>query len=544
MPLPAPPPDCSSPDDRFAMRYETHFGDRVIRCFQRRPVSVPAMLAEAVERAPMSEALVCDGVRVNYEALDRISATVAGRLHAEGVGVGDRVGLLLRNRPEFIFGVLGALRLGAIAVPINAREQAAGVGLILADCGAQVVIAENDLVARLPTPEAAPALQAVFAVDGPQGRARGLSELLTPGPSAPLHTADEEDTAIILYTSGTTGRPKGAMLTHLNLIHSTMLWQQTMGLEEGERSVLAVPGSHVTGLVGIVLSMIRVAGCTLIMREFKASRFNSLASEERATSTVMVPAMYNLCLLSDNFRDVDLNHWRVGAFGGAPMPEVTIERFSRALPHLQLMNCYGATESSTLVTAMRPEEQADHLDSIGRTVSVADILVMDEAGREVPPGEHGELWIAGAVTIPGYWNNEQASHANFQSGFWKSGDVGSIDEAGFVRLHDRIKDMIIRGGYNVYSVEVENALSFHAQVVECAVVGRPDPVLGEKIHAFIYREEGDDDEASLKAFCAERLADYKIPDFITFFDQPLPRNANGKLVKRALRDGAVDTDGT
>lgn len=537
-------PRTPAADKRFAMRYETHFADRMIRCFRRRPTAITAMLRDAVERAPKAEALVYDGVRVSYRDLDRISAAVAGRLQGLGVVAGDRVGLLLRNRPEFVFVLLGALRLGAIAVPINAREQGTGIGLILADCGATAVITENDLLDRLPEPGTVPALRLVFAADGAEGRARDVAELLEPGPTAAPHKADEEDTAIILYTSGTTGSPKGAMLTHLNLIHSTMVWQQAMGLEEGERSILAVPGSHVTGLVGIVLSMIRVAGCTLIMGEFKAARFNLLASEERATSTVMVPAMYNLCLLSDNFREVDLSRWRVGAFGGAPMPEATIERFAGALPHLKLMNCYGATETSTLVTAMPPEQQADHLDSIGRAVGLADILVMDENGRELPPGEHGELWISGPLVIPGYWNNEKASGVNFQSGFWKSGDIGSIDAQGFVRLHDRIKDMIIRGGYNIYSVEVENVLSFHPQVVECAVVGRPDPVLGEKIHAFVYRQDGDDDETTLKAFCAKRLADYKIPDFITFFDHPLPRNANGKLIKRALREagnGAVDT---
>lgn len=521
---------------RFDTRYETHFGDRVIRCFRERPESVIAMFNEAVARAPEAEGLVCGPSRVTYRELAGIAERVAGALAASGLGPGDRVALLLRNRQEFVFGLLGALRLGAIAVPINAREQAAGIGLILADCGARAVIAEDDLVARLPDLDQAPDLRLIFAVDGGGGRARPFAELLASAAPAPEHRAGEEDTAVILYTSGTTGRPKGAMLAHLNLVHSTMIWQQVMDLQEGERSVLAVPGSHVTGLVGIVLSMMRVAGCTLIMPEFKADRFNRLAEQESATSTVMVPAMYNLCLLSDNFRDVDLHRWRVGAFGGAPMPEATIERFAAAMPHLKLMNCYGATETSTLVTAMPPAEQAAHLDSIGRVVSVADIRIMDPRGRELPPGEHGELWIAGPTVVPGYWGNPTATADNFRAGYWKSGDIGSVDVEGFVQLHDRIKDMIIRGGYNIYSVEVENVLSFHPRVVECAVVGQPDPVLGEKIHAFIHRIEGDDDAEAIKAFCAERLADYKIPDFVTFFDTPLPRNANGKLIKRAIRE--------
>lgn len=521
----------------FATRYEIHFGDRVIRCFRERPESVMAMFDAAVARAPEAEAVVCGSLRVGYRELADIADRVAGALSARGLVRGDRVALLLRNRQEFVFGLLGALRLGAIAVPINAREQAAGIGLILADCGARAVIAEADLVARLPDRRQAPDLELVFAVDGAEDeRARDFAELLKPGAEAPAHQAAEEDTAVILYTSGTTGRPKGAMLAHLNLVHSSMVWQQVMDLQEGERSVLAVPGSHVTGLVGIVLGMIRVAGCTLIMPEFKASRFNRLAEQESATSTVMVPAMYNLCLLSDNFRQVDLHRWRIGAFGGAPMPEATIQRFAAAMPHLKLMNCYGATETSTLVTAMPPAEQAAHLESIGRIVSVADIRIMDESGRELPPGEHGELWIAGPMVVPGYWDNPEATAANFRGGYWKSGDIGSVDADGFVQLHDRIKDMIIRGGYNIYSIEVENALSFHPAVVECAVVGHPDPVLGEKIHAFVYRTEGDDDAEAVKAFCAERLADYKIPDFVTFFDTPLPRNANGKLIKRAIRE--------
>src|SRR5690606_38129376 len=264
--------------------------------------------------------------------------------------------------------------------------------------------------------------------------------------------------------------------------------------------------------------------------------FLALAARERLTHTIMVPAMYNLCLLQPDFTAFDLSAWRVGGYGGAPMPQATIAGLAKTLPQLGLMNAYGATETTSPTTIMPPEHTAAHSDSVGLEAPCAEVIVVDADGREVPRGEAGELWIRGPMVVPGYWNNPDATAREFTAGYWHSGDIGSVDAGGFVRVFDRVKDMINRGGYKIFSVEVENVLSDHPGVLESAIVGRACPVLGERVHAFVARREAGLGENDLKAFCAARLADYKIPETLTLLDEPLPRNANGKLLKRVLRD--------
>jgi O-succinylbenzoic acid--CoA ligase len=352
-------------------------------------------------------------------------------------------------------------------------------------------------------------------------------------PPAPVQ---ESDVAVILYTSGTTGNPKGAMLTHRNIAHSVLHYEACMRLAPGERSGLAVPASHVTGLIAVIAAMWRVAGTVVVVPEFKADAFVALMAQERITHTLMVPAMYKLCLMSPAFAHVDLGAWRVGGYGGAPMPVATIDELAARVPSLVLLNCYGATETTSPVTMMPAGRTREHPDSVGVLLPAADVRVMDDDGRELPPGETGELWIGGPMVVPGYWANPEATAASFTAGHWHSGDLGSIDAQGYVRVFDRKKDMLNRGGYKVYSVEVENTLMAWPGVVEAAVIGRPCPVLGERVHAVVHAPGVAVDEAALRAFCAERLADYKVPESIAFSAAPLPRNANGKLMKRLLRD--------
>jgi O-succinylbenzoic acid--CoA ligase len=292
----------------------------------------------------------------------------------------------------------------------------------------------------------------------------------------------------------------------------------------------------VTGLVAIIATMIAVAGTTVIVPAFKAEPFIALLQRERVTHTLMVPAMYNLCLLQPGFARADLSAWRVGGYGGAPMPVATIDALAQALPGLTLLNCYGATETTSPTTMMPMGDTRAHADSVGVALPTAEVRVMDDAGREVPPGESGELWIAGPMVVPGYWANPQATAASFTAGWWHSGDLGSVDAQGYVRVFDRKKDMLNRGGFKIYSVEVENVLMAWPGMVEAAVVGRACPVLGERVHAFVHAPGGAPDDDALRAFCAERLADYKVPETITWSEAPLPRNANGKLMKRLLRD--------
>ncbi|HMK80314.1 MAG TPA: class I adenylate-forming enzyme family protein [Xanthobacteraceae bacterium] len=515
------------------LRHETHYGDRVVRCFGERPATIDATFRAAVARAPERDALVLDGARISYRALDAMVAAIAANLTRRGFRKGDRIALLLGNGFEFIYGVLACARAGIIVVPMSIRQRAPETEFILNQCAAAALIYQGDLAEHLPSPAATPHLRERFVVG--DGAGTPFAALTTPASFAEVAIA-EEDVFALLYTSGTTGRPKGAMLTHLGTIHSLLHFEHGMALRDGEVSVLAVPASHVTGLVAIILTMVKVAGTTVLMSAFKARAFLALAAQARMTHTLIVPAMYNLCLLDPEFATFDLSPWRIGGFGGAPMPEATIEKLAAILPQLTLINAYGSTETTSPVTLLPPGEAAAHADTVGKALPCADIIVMDDDGREVVSGASGELWIAGPMVVPGYWNNPEADRASFCGGYWKSGDIGSIDAQGYVRIHDRKKDMINRGGYKIYCIEVEGVLARHPGVIECAVIGRPDPVLGERVHAVIVPRAGDLDVGALKAFCAQNLSDYKVPESFALLSDALPRNANGKVLKTALRE--------
>ena len=522
---------------QFATRFEAHFGSRVIRCFQQRPASVDELFRNALAQYPDHEVMVTpSGERWTYRQLDEAVSRAAAGFAARGLQAGDRIALLIGNDPTFVIALLAAARLNAITVPINIREQTPEMEFTLNQCGAKMLVHEASLAERLPQPSAHPALQMRFAVNGDCADSKSFSALLESAPSQQISApSNEEDVAVILYTSGTTGKPKGATLTHFNIVHSIMHYDLCMAIRPGDRSLLAVPASHVTGLVAIILLMIRCGGCIVMLREFKAKACLELMAKERVTHSIMVPAMYNLCLLQADFDSYDLSAFRCGGYGGAPMPQATIATLAKKLPNLVLINAYGSTETTSPSTMMPLGLGATHSDSVGQVVPCGDICVMDDQGREVPRGESGELWIGGPMVVPGYWNNPEATKKSFCAGYWKSGDIGSIDANGFVRIHDRIKDMINRGGYKIYSAEVENVMSHHPLVIESAVVAVPDPVLGEKVQAVVVRRDASLSVESLRSFCAEYLSDYKVPDFFVLRDEPLPRNANGKILKRDLR---------
>ena len=521
-----------------AMRLEAHFDDRVVRCFAERPRSLFALLEAAAHLHADREAIVCGDERLCWRDLALLVSKLAAGLAQRGVQAGDRVALLLGNRIEFVATLFALGRLGAVSVPISIREQTPGLAYMINDCGACLIVHEADLFDRLPAATAIQSVRLRVSV----GRCDGSEEfaaLLGSPSQIEAATVQEEDVATIMYTSGTTGNPKGAALTHLGIAHSVMHYQIGMGLTEQDASIAAVPLSHVTGLVALVATMAHCAGKLVIMPAFKAADFLRLATQERMTHTLMVPAMYNLCLLQGDFDQHDLSSWRVGAFGGAPMPVATIGRLARQVPSLVLMNCYGATETTSPATLMPPGDTASHNDTVGRNLPCAEIIVVDDDGHEVPFGQLGEIWIKGPMVVKDYWGNAAATKVNLTGGFWHSGDIGSIDPDGYVKVVDRKKDMINRGGYKIYTIEVENALHAHPGVLECAVVAKPCPVLGERVHAFVTVREPGVSALALTEHCAARLSDYKVPESFTLSGSPLPRNANGKLVKRTLRDQAA-----
>jgi acyl-CoA synthetase (AMP-forming)/AMP-acid ligase II len=498
------------------------------------------LVSETVNRFPEREAVVVEDLRLSYLELRTLVDRVSAGLIARGLTPGDRVALLLRNSLELVTVVMACIRQGLICVPINIRSRLPEVEYVLNDCAVAVLVFDSDLLDCIPSPDAVRSLRHRFVVGDQVEGALPYSSVLTIGEAVAPHDSDEEDTVFILYTSGTTGRPKGAELTHLGVIHSALTFVRCLDITHNDRAVIAVPISHVTGLVGIFFSVAAAGGCNILVKApHKTPAFLALAAAERMTYTIAVPAIYTLCVNEPDFYSYDLSAWRIGCFGGAPMPVATIAALAERLPGLTLMNSYGATEVTSPAVLMPPGETLYHLDSAGCAVPCDEIIVVDEKGNPAAPGEQGELWIRGPNVVPGYWNNPQATAASFTDGFWRSGDVGSIDSNGFVKILDRTKDMINRGGYKVFSAEVENVLCSHDEVLECAIVGVPDTVLGERVHAFIVPRAGaTPNTGDLRVFCSARLSDYKVPESIELLVDPLPRNSSGKVLKTVLRDRA------
>ena len=508
-----------SPTDFPELRPEALFGDRVVPCFRDRPRHFHQLLADAAARFPDREALAMGETRLSWAALAAECDRVAAALAADGAGPGDRVAILMQNAPEFVVALFAVARLGAIAVPCSVRASAPEIAYILEDSGARLLVHDGRQAERLPEAAAV--------------RFRDYAELAGAGP-LPDAFPDEQDTAFILYTSGTTGRPKGAMLAHVNIVHSALFYEAAMRVTHTDRVIAAVPLNHVTGVAALIATSVRAGACLIVMEAFKTRPFLDLAEAEGMTYTLMVPAMYNLCLLQPDFPERRLGAWRLAAYGGAPMPEPTIRKLAEAIPGLEFANCYGSTETIVAQLITPPAFAYEKRAFVGAPLPGTTTLIMDPDGRELPPGEAGELWLSGPNVVKGYWRNPEATAKGFQGGFWKSGDIGMKDVDGFVAVLDRAKDMVNRGGLKIYSAELENVLTDHPAVAEAAVVARPCPVLGERVHAVVSltAEVGVDE---LTALCRQRLSDYKVPETWTLSTDPLPRNPNGKVDKQTLR---------
>lgn len=527
------------------VRIEALYGDRLVPCYAERPRNLDAMLRESVVLRGDAPAIEDGATTISYRELDRLADRVASGLAAQRVKAGDRVALFVGNRFEFVVLLAGIWRLGAIAVPIGIRQSAEELKYMLNQCGAAALVFDASLADRLPRAEDIACVHCVVCLEEPalgaevRPGALAYAALLASGSDAPV-AADFSDMqpACLMYTSGTTGHPKGAVLSHLGFFHTARNYIRSFGYVADDRMLLVIPASHISGLLAVVVVALQAGACLVCMRQFNAGQVLAEIDARRITAAVMVPAMYNLCLLHPDLARHDLSCWRIGHFGGAAMPEITIARLAEALPGLALYNGFGATETTSAVSLTPRGDAARKPDTVGTLLPCVDVRVLDADGREVAAGESGELWIRSPGNAIGYWANPDATRSAFVAGYWRSGDIGSVDAEGFVRVFDRIKDMINRGGYKVYCVELENVIQRHPGVIEVAAVASPCPVLGERVHVFVHATEPVDAEA-VRALCRRMLADYKTPDFVSVSATPLPRNLNGKLVKAPLREQAL-----
>jgi long-chain acyl-CoA synthetase len=346
--------------------------------------------------------------------------------------------------------------------------------------------------------------------------------------------AEPGDVATLLYTSGTTGFPKGAMISHANAFFNAESCLATLGYREDDVGLVSLPLFHVTALDSQLVALLAVGGSLVLQEEYDTRQALELVSAHGVTTLFLVPAVYKLFTLRQDLGHYDLSRVRVAAYGGAPMDPETVRALQRLLP-AELHNCYGLTECSSLGTVLPADLALSRADSVGRAVPGTEAEVRDPAGVKLPPGEAGELWLRGPHIVQGYWGAPEKTAQAIQDGWLRTGDLARIDEDGLVVILDRLKDMINRGGEKIYGLEVENALYAFPGVAEAAVVGVPHPVFGEVPVAFLAPLPGSTlDPEAVRRHCAARLADFKVPVGWRLVET-LPRNAGGKVLKDVLK---------
>ena len=532
-----------------------------------------AQILELSRRHEDAEFLVYENQRVTFNEHYRVVATLATRLQSLGVTKGERVAIAARNLPQWVEAFWATMVLGAISVPINAWWTTDELAYGLADSGARVAFVDEERLERLlPVLDDLPDLVAlvVFSLDpanreplATHGRVSVVrfEEFLggvDPEAVAPTVDVEPDDVATIFYTSGTTGRPKGAIGTHRNIITNLMnlffIGQRAAlrfgaGDDRGQNATLLnIPLFHATGCLASMVVSTAAGGKLVMMHHFDAGAALALIEAERMTLVGGVPTIVMQLLDHPDFSRFDTSSVRSISYGGAPAPPDLVRRIREAFPQAQPGNGYGLTETSAAIALNSGPDYVARPESCGPAVPVCDVAIVPEdfEGDEPEPafigrvGERGELWVRGPNVSSGYWGKPEESRRSFTRGWLHTGDIARLDEDGFIYILDRAKDMIIRGGENVYSVIVEAALYEHPDVAECAVIGVAHPTLGEEVAAVIVLRPGRRvDAEDLSRHVAQRLAKFEVPTRFYFRSAPLPRNPQGKVLKRELRDSVL-----
>ena len=479
-------------------------------------------LGRAARYYPERAALGSDGGHSTFRQLHDRVAGIAAALSSHGFKRGDRLALLLPNEREYLELVYACSWLGVVAVPVNARFSVVEIDRVLADASPHGIARHSSL----PAPTAQLPWQRVLDEEP-------LDAASAPAPD-PIY--DPDAILALIYTSGTTGRPKGVALTHANILADIDHLNYWLPHREGGVHLHAAPIFHIADFP-FIFAAPALGTCQITIPKFSPASFCETVSRERVSCTVLVPTMINLLTRFPELKQFDLTSLRTLAYGGSPMAPELIRRTREVLPHAKLFQCYGLSETGFLTGLQDDEHTQDRLMSCGRTCPGIDVRVVDEQGREVEAGQHGELAARGANVMRGYWNNPQETSRAFQDGMFRTGDVGYRDADGYFYILDRSKDMIVTGGENVYSGEVEAVIYQHPAVLEAAVFGIPDPQWGELVAACIVRKPGQALGADeLVLHCRRFLANYKIPRRVEFSETDLPKSGSGKILKRALRE--------
>lgn len=480
------------------------------------------------------------GNRLDFTTLNRRCNRVANGLQEAGVKPGERVALLMMNGAEFIESYFAVAKIGAVVVPLNWRLVADELEFILKDSGATTLIFSDnfiDLATELYSRGDKTDLKRWYQVSASgEGETNFCQDYETFKASAsseePTLLGNDDDMLYIMYTSGTTGLPKGVVHTHNTTLWALLTVGSTIDSRDGDVYLAALPMFHVGALTPVTLNVYR-GTTSVVMVEFNPVRAWELIQEEKITTGLLVPAMLNFMIQVPNLARFDYSSIRWVQSGASPLPTNLIKQFDEI--GIEVQQIYGLTESCGPACVIDAENAIKKLGSTGRAFFHTEVRIVDENGQDCAASEQGEVWVGGPHIMKEYWNRPDATAETLVDGWLRTGDVAAMDEDGFVYIQDRIKDMIISGGENVYPAEIENVILDHPGVAEVAVIGQPSERWGESPFAVVVKKSDDLTEADILQFCDGKLAKFKMPKGATFIDT-IPRNPSGKVLKRLLRE--------
>jgi acyl-CoA synthetase (AMP-forming)/AMP-acid ligase II len=507
-------------------------------------MNIAHLLNRAAFKWPQREAIVSERGRWTYEQWEARSNRLAWALAKQGVSKGAHVATIFLNGNEVLETYMALLKLGAVIVPLNVRLSSQELHYIVDHSDAGHLILEPDFIKpieeiRGDLPKVKRYL--VSGEDAPHGMT-SLEEISSGQPQDPPPVqVDEEDIACILYTAGTTGRPKGVLLSHRNCVWAAVNIACDIDLRPEYRVLMVFPLFHAAAFIIFVSNLF--LGCTNVtMRSFDPRRVMELVEQERISRMTFPPTVWNFILQLPDLEKYDTSSVRSLSSGAESMPLETKKRLLELFPNAGLGESYGMTESAATITTLRPEHVLEKMASVGMPFVNVMIRIVDESDRDVPQGEVGEILARGPNIMVGYYKDPQATAEALKGGWLHTGDMGRVDEDGFLYIVDRKKDMIISGGENIFPREIEEVLYRHPKILEAAVIGLPDPVWGERVHAVVALKPGESmTEQEVIDFCKAHIASYKKPKSVEFVER-LPRSPAGKVLKRILRDRAGSGD--
>ncbi|MFC4024089.1 class I adenylate-forming enzyme family protein [Oceanobacillus longus] len=518
----------------------TLFGRENISVYANRPTNLNEMLQKTVDQYPNKTAFIMEDEELTYtEANDRATRLAATLQQEYGLAKGDRIISLIGNDLAFPIVTFACFKLGAIMVPVNTKLTASEISYIVEHSKPKLIIHEdayqaviNESIQRFP--EIEPYTQTTVSTGGAASGVT-LESLINQNNELKAIPIEETDAAFILYTSGTTGRPKGAVISHINVLHSVMHYKNTLQTDSEIRTIIAVPFFHVTGLVGQFLHMVYIGGSSAVLRRYQNEDYIRTSHKLKVNCHINAPTLFIMMATSPIINDYSFDFVRIVGYGGSAIYQQTIEKMQEIFPNATYRNVYGATETTSPTTMMPASYPMSKVASVGFPVENGQVKVADREGNELGTNEPGELLIKGPMVIGEYWDNEEANKKSFIDGYWKSGDIAKIDDDGFIYILDRMKDMINRGGEKIFSIEVEDVLKKHPEIIESAVISIPDETYGERVKAVIVSDSlKQGDESTIQTFCLKHLAKFKVPEVIEFIPE-LPKTASGKILKNQLR---------